>query len=156
MTSSPYTLLRCLWKCIQLEPCAIINSITTLCLVHKSTTSAIFHHYSVKCKLVPGASMILVELDSVAIWWTRQQTLPSAKFKRKKKKIGGITFCWLLYDIATACLHLLSCMFRENKFRTHIMADEAWKYPTGALHSFINHELWTRSDTPITICIQQT
>jgi hypothetical protein len=55
-----------------------------------------------------------------------------------------------------AYLHLLSCTFRENKFRTHIMAEEAWKYPTGALHSFINHELCTCSDTSITICMQQT
>jgi hypothetical protein len=107
MASSPQTLLRCLWICNQLEPCAISNSITTLCLVHTTTTSAILHRYSVKSKQVPGASMILVELDSVDIWWTRQQTLPSAKFKRKK--IWGITFVvtfvWHRY-----CLFALTIM----------------------------------------------
>jgi len=80
MASSPYTLLRCLWICIQLECCAISNSVTTLCLVHTFKTSAILHCYSVRCERVPGASTILVELDSIAIWWTRQQPLPSAKF----------------------------------------------------------------------------
>jgi hypothetical protein len=34
--------------------------------------------------------MILVELDSVAVWWVRQEALPSATFERKT--IGGITF----------------------------------------------------------------
>jgi hypothetical protein len=31
--------------------------------------------------------MILVELESVATWWVREETLPGATFK----KIGGVT-----------------------------------------------------------------
>ena len=150
MASSPYTLLRCLWICIQLEPCAISNSITTLCLVHTSTTSAILHRYSVKCKC----------LEHQQSWWSWTALLSGGQgnkpYPAPKKGGGALLSYWLLYDKAIACLHLLSCTFRENKFRTHIMADEAWKYPIGALHSFINHELCTRSDNPITICIQQT
>jgi hypothetical protein len=38
-----------------------------------------------------NASKILVLLDSFAIRWLRQQTLPAATFKIKPK-IGGITF----------------------------------------------------------------
>jgi hypothetical protein len=30
--------------------------------------------------------MIVVELDSVTIWWVRQETLPAATFKRKKNR----------------------------------------------------------------------
>jgi hypothetical protein len=29
--------------------------------------------------------MILVELDSIAMWWVRQETLPAATLKRKKQ-----------------------------------------------------------------------
>lgn len=39
--SSTYTLLRCLWICIGLEPSAVSSSINILCLVFTSTTSAI-------------------------------------------------------------------------------------------------------------------
>jgi hypothetical protein len=37
-----------------------------------------------------GAPMILVELDSVAVQWVGQETLPGATFKREK--VGDITF----------------------------------------------------------------
>jgi hypothetical protein len=44
-----------------------------------------------KLPLCLSASMILVELDSVAIRWLTQQTPPVATLK-KKTKIRGITF----------------------------------------------------------------
>jgi len=36
--------------------------------------------------------MILVELDSDAIWWVKEETLPSVTLKKKKKQTGGIPF----------------------------------------------------------------
>ena len=82
MALSPHTLLRC--QGIGMEPSAVRNSITTLCLVHMSTTSVILHCYCVEHMGITEALMILVELDSVTMHWLRQETLPSTTFTRKK------------------------------------------------------------------------
>jgi hypothetical protein len=79
-----HTILRRLCSFIGLEPSAVGYSVTTLCLVRTSTTSAILHCYCVERTWLTGAPMVLVALDSVAIRWARQETLPGATFKRKK------------------------------------------------------------------------
>jgi hypothetical protein len=84
---SPYTLFRCKW--IGMEPSAIRSSITTLSIVHMSTTSAILQCYCVEHMGLTASLMILMELDSVAIQWVRQETTQQ---HIPKKKIGGITF----------------------------------------------------------------
>jgi len=46
--------------------------------------------------------MILVEMDSVANRWLRQQTLPGVTFKIKPK-IGSITFVLILAQALRLC-----------------------------------------------------
>jgi hypothetical protein len=70
---------------IGLEPSAVMNSVTSLCLICTPTTSTILHCYCFDRTWLPGAPMILMELDSFTIWWARQEVLPNTK-------IGGITF----------------------------------------------------------------
>jgi hypothetical protein len=74
MASSSYTLFSHLWISTGLEPSAVRNSVVTLCLVRTSTASAILHCYCVERTWLTGAPVILVELDSVAIRWLRQET----------------------------------------------------------------------------------
>ena len=82
MVSSPYTLLIG----TGLEPSAVKIQITTLRIVCTSTKSAILHCYCVECTGMTGESMILVELDRVAIRSVRQETLVGAIFNKKKKR----------------------------------------------------------------------
>jgi hypothetical protein len=81
MVSSPYTLLRRLRVCIGLEPSTVRNSDTSPCRVRASTVSAILHCCGIESTSLTGPPMILVELDSVADWWVRKETLLGAAFK---------------------------------------------------------------------------
>jgi hypothetical protein len=95
MVSSPHTLLRRLWISIGLEPLVVRNAVTTtdrttLCIVRTPTTSAILHCCCVSRTWLTGVLMIVVELDSVAIRWVKQETLPGATFNWGAG--GGITF----------------------------------------------------------------
>jgi hypothetical protein len=72
---STHTLLKCPWNCIRLQPAAVRNLITRPCLVSMTTSSAMLHCHHVEHTWPTGAPMILVELDSVAIWGVRQKTL---------------------------------------------------------------------------------
>jgi hypothetical protein len=55
-----------------------------------TTTSAILHCYFGERISLTGAPMTLVELDSVAIWWVRDENLPDAHLKENK-------YVWLSY-----------------------------------------------------------
>ena len=72
------------WISVRLEPSIVRNSINSLCLLCMPTTSPCLHSCYVEHWWQTGAVMIVVELDSVTIWWVRQETLPAATFKRKK------------------------------------------------------------------------
>jgi len=54
-----------------LSPAAERNSVTSLCLVRMSITSAILHCYCVERTRLTGAPVILVEMVSVVIRWVR-------------------------------------------------------------------------------------
>jgi hypothetical protein len=75
-----------LWIYIILEPSALRNSVTTLCIVHISTMFAILHCCCVGCTWLTGAPMILVELDSVIVLLVGQETLPSATLIKEKNR----------------------------------------------------------------------
>jgi hypothetical protein len=77
---SPY-MSPCLWISTGLEPSAVRNSVTTLCQCICTQHLQFF----IATVLNAGywlAPMILVQLDSVAICWVRQDTLLDATFKR--------------------------------------------------------------------------
>jgi hypothetical protein len=78
---------------IGLEPPALMNSVTSLYLIHTPTMSIILHCYCLDCTWFPGAPMILMEMDSITIRWVRQEVLPDTF----TKKIGGINFCTNLH-----------------------------------------------------------
>jgi hypothetical protein len=65
MASAPYALLR---RWIRPDSSTLRNSNTVLCLVRTSTTSAILHSCCVESMCLTGALLILVKLDSDAIW----------------------------------------------------------------------------------------
>jgi len=56
--------------------------------------------------------MIVVELDSVTIWWVRQETLPGATFKRKKI---GVTTLTLTRILLVLLLLLPLCNIPEDR-----------------------------------------
>jgi hypothetical protein len=82
MASSPHTLLRCLRVFIGLEPSAVRNC-------HRSLPSPYLHnirHFALLLcgtHVTDGAPMILVELDSVAIWWVSKKLYPASHLKEK-------------------------------------------------------------------------
>jgi hypothetical protein len=82
----PYALLRPLWIYFGLLPSALRNSVTTLCPVLTSTTSAIFHSCCVERKWLTGAPMNLAELDSATTRWARQEPPPASHLFLKKTR----------------------------------------------------------------------
>jgi len=74
ITSSSYTLLRRLWISIELES-AIRNSVSTPPTATHAHNIRNFNCSCVQCTWLTGAPMILVELDSVALWWVKQEHL---------------------------------------------------------------------------------
>lgn len=59
--------------------------------------------------------MIVVELDSVTIWWVRQETLPGATFKRKKIGVTTLTLTRILLVLLVLLLLLPLCNIPEDR-----------------------------------------
>jgi hypothetical protein len=85
VASPRYTLLGRLWIAIGLKPCPAGNSVTALCIVRSPVTSNIVDWYCFERTRLTRAQMMVAELDSVAIWCVRQETLPSATFLKQRK-----------------------------------------------------------------------
>ena len=67
----------------RLYPSTVINSVTTLCLIPTSTTSAVLHCDCVERTRLTGAPMIIVDVDSVTVRWVWQEILTRRHIKKK-------------------------------------------------------------------------
>lgn len=103
MASASHALLRHLWISTGLEPPAVSNSITTLCLEYLST-SAILHSYYNECTWLSGALMILFKKDSVTLQCVWQETVAGITFKRKKTE--GLLLYQPLYNTTVKWMHV--------------------------------------------------
>ena len=68
-------------------------------LPNTSTTSSNLHCHCVGRTWSTGAPTILAVLDSVAIWWEREETLPGVTFKRGEK--NGVSFVSMIVITAS-------------------------------------------------------
>jgi hypothetical protein len=98
-TSSSHTFLPCQSISVGLEPSAVRNSVTTLSLERTFTTSAILHCNCFGRTWLTGVSIILVEMNVVAIRWVRQETIRGVTFK-KRWGVGGLYMVLLSYRIS--------------------------------------------------------